>query len=40
MFGGVATILILLGIYDEDVFQVEHVLTIISVLGAAVIIAR
>lgn len=30
----------LLAIYDEDVVQVEHVLMLMSILGAMVVIAR
>jgi autophagy-related protein 9 len=39
-FGAVFAILVLLTVYDEDVLNVEHILTIISVSGAIVGIAR
>ncbi|EDS39177.1 autophagy protein 9 [Culex quinquefasciatus] len=38
--GGVASMIFLLAVYDEDVFQVQHVFTICTVLGAASVIAR
>lgn len=38
--GGVASLIFLLAVYDEDVFQVQHVFTIFTVLGAASVIAR
>lgn len=38
--GGPLAILMLLAIYDEDVVQVEHVLMLMSILGAMVVIAR
>lgn len=38
--GGILAVLIVLTIYDEDVVQVEHVLTIISILTAIVVISR
>lgn len=38
--GGILTVLIGLTIYDEDVVQVEHVLTIISLLTVAVVLGR
>jgi len=34
--GAVLAVLLLLTIYDEDVITVEHVLTIMTVLGAVV----
>ncbi|KAJ6633195.1 Autophagy-related protein 9A [Pseudolycoriella hygida] len=40
MGGGSLTVLVLLAIYDEDVVQVAHVLTLMSILGAMVVIAR
>ena len=39
-FGAVFAILVLLTVYDEDVLNVEHVLTVISVTGAVAGIAR
>lgn len=38
--GGVLSVFILLTIYDEDVVQVEHVLTIMTVLTGIVVISR
>uniref|UniRef100_A0A182Q3M3 Autophagy-related protein 9 n=1 Tax=Anopheles farauti TaxID=69004 RepID=A0A182Q3M3_9DIPT len=38
--GGVASLILLLAIYDEDVFQVQHVLTLFTVLGMISVIAR
>lgn len=38
--GGVASLIFLLAVYDEDVFQVQHVFTIFTILGAASVIAR
>uniref|UniRef100_A0A182PR00 Autophagy-related protein 9 n=1 Tax=Anopheles epiroticus TaxID=199890 RepID=A0A182PR00_9DIPT len=38
--GGVASLILLLAIYDEDVFQVQHVLTIFTILGMISVIAR
>lgn len=38
--GGPLAILMLLAIYDEDVVQVEHVLMLMSILGAIVVLAR
>ncbi|XP_058822812.1 autophagy-related protein 9A [Topomyia yanbarensis] len=38
--GGVASLIFLLAVYDEDVLQVQHVFTIFTVLGAASVIAR
>lgn len=38
--GAVFAVLVLLTLYDEDVLQVEHVLTIISLTGASAGIAR
>lgn len=38
--GGVLIVLLLLTIYDEDVVQVEHMITIISVLSGIVVGAR
>ena len=40
MCGSVLAVLILLTVWDEDVLNVEHVLTIVTVLGAAVAGAR
>uniref|UniRef100_A0A1L8DUW8 Autophagy-related protein 9 n=1 Tax=Nyssomyia neivai TaxID=330878 RepID=A0A1L8DUW8_9DIPT len=40
MFGGVLSVFIVLTVYDEDVMQVQHVLTIISILTAIVVIFR
>ncbi len=39
-FGAIFAILIVLTVYDEDVLNVEHVLTIITASGAIVGIAR
>lgn len=39
-FGAVFAVLVVLTIYDEDVLNVEHVLTVISVTGAVAGIAR
>ncbi len=39
-FGAVFSVLIILTVYDEDVLNVEHVLTIITVSGAVAGIAR
>jgi autophagy-related protein 9 len=39
-FGAVFAVLVVLTIYDEDVLNVEHVLTIISVTGAIAGVAR
>ncbi|XP_055636422.1 autophagy-related protein 9A [Toxorhynchites rutilus septentrionalis] len=38
--GGVASLIFLLAVYDEDVLQVQHVFTIFTVLGAASVISR
>ena len=38
--GSVLAVLILLSVWDEDVLNVDHVLTLITVLGAAVAGAR
>lgn len=38
--GGVLSVLVILTIYDEDVLQVEHVLTLITGLTAIVMIFR
>uniref|UniRef100_A0A8W7PMU2 Autophagy-related protein 9 n=1 Tax=Anopheles coluzzii TaxID=1518534 RepID=A0A8W7PMU2_ANOCL len=38
--GGVASLILLLAIYDEDVFQVQHVLTLFTILGMISVIAR
>lgn len=38
--GGVASLIFLLAVYDEDVFQVQHVFTIFTILGAASVISR
>lgn len=38
--GGVASLILLLAIYDEDVFQVQHVLTLFTVLGMISVVAR
>lgn len=38
--GSVLAVFVLLTVWDEDVLNVEHVLTIITVLGAAVAAAR
>uniref|UniRef100_A0A182SCU5 Autophagy-related protein 9 n=1 Tax=Anopheles maculatus TaxID=74869 RepID=A0A182SCU5_9DIPT len=38
--GGVASLILLLAIYDEDVFQVQHVLTLFTLLGMISVIAR
>ncbi|KAJ9594868.1 hypothetical protein L9F63_013829 [Diploptera punctata] len=38
--GGIAMVLVLLSVYDEDVLTVEHVLTIISVCGVLAAISR
>lgn len=38
--GGVASLIFLLAVYDEDVFQVQHVFTICTVMGAASVISR
>jgi autophagy-related protein 9 len=40
MFGGLLSIFLLLTVYDEDILQVQHVVTIMSVLGVVVVIAR
>ena len=40
MCGSVLAVLILLSVWDEDVLNVEHVLTIMTALGAAVAGAR
>jgi autophagy-related protein 9 len=34
--GAILAVLVLLTVYDEDVITVEHVLTIMTVLGAVV----
>lgn len=39
-FGAVFAVLVLLTVYDEDVLNVEHVLTVISITGALAGIAR
>ena len=39
-FGAVFAVFIILTVYDEDVINVEHVFTIISVTGAVAGIAR
>lgn len=39
-FGGLAAILLVLGLYDEDVFRVEHVLSILTICTVLVVIAR
>lgn len=39
-FGAVFSVLVVLTIWDEDVLNVEHVLTIISISGAVAGIAR
>ena len=36
MAGAVLAVLVILTVYDEDVITVEHVLTIMTVLGAVV----
>ncbi|XP_058062203.1 autophagy-related protein 9A [Anopheles bellator] len=38
--GGVASLILLLAIYDEDVFQVQHVLTLFTILGMISVVAR
>uniref|UniRef100_A0A182IPA5 Autophagy-related protein 9 n=1 Tax=Anopheles atroparvus TaxID=41427 RepID=A0A182IPA5_ANOAO len=38
--GGVASIILLLTVYDEDVFQVQHVFTLFTILGMISVIAR
>ncbi|XP_055544756.1 autophagy-related protein 9A [Wyeomyia smithii] len=38
--GGVASLIFLLALYDEDVLQVQHVLGIMTVMGAASVISR
>ncbi|XP_055693720.1 autophagy-related protein 9A [Lutzomyia longipalpis] len=38
--GGVLSVFLVLTVYDEDVMQVQHVLTIISILTAIVVIFR
>lgn len=38
--GAVVAVIILLTIYDEDVLSVEHVLTIVTVLGSTVAVCR
>ncbi|KAK9869586.1 hypothetical protein WA026_003337 [Henosepilachna vigintioctopunctata] len=40
MAGAILTVIIALTIYDEDVIVVEHLLTVVSVLGAIVAICR
>ena len=39
-FGAIFSVLIILTVYDEDILNVEHVLTIISITGAVAGIAR
>lgn len=39
-FGAIFAVLVILTLYDEDVLQVEHVLTIITFTGAVAGIAR
>ncbi len=39
-FGAIFAVLVVLTVFDEDVLNVEHVLTVISVSGAIVGIAR
>ncbi|XP_053697981.1 autophagy-related protein 9A [Sabethes cyaneus] len=38
--GGIASLIFLLALYDEDVLQVQHVLGIMTVMGAASVISR
>ncbi|KFB41774.1 AGAP001762-PA-like protein [Anopheles sinensis] len=38
--GGVASLILLLAVYDEDVFQVQHVFTLFTVLGMISVVAR
>lgn len=40
MCGGVLSVLIVLTVYDEDVIQVEHVFTIMSLFTIVVVCAR
>lgn len=39
-FGGIIAILLVLGLYDEDVFHVEHVLSIVTISTVLVVFAR
>lgn len=39
-FGAVFAVLVVLTVYDEDVLNVEHVLTVISITGAVAGVAR
>lgn len=38
--GSVLSVLLTLTVYDEDVITVEHVLTIITILGAVIAVSR
>lgn len=38
--GSVLSVLLTLSVYDEDVITVEHVLTIITILGAVIAVSR
>lgn len=40
MGGGILSVLIVLTLYDEDVIQVQHIITIISVLTIIVVCSR